>query len=333
MRPLLSVVICAHNPDRRNLERTLEGLRNQSLSPEEWELLLIDNHSDQPIAGTVRLSWHPGGRVVSEAELGLTPARQRGAKEAKAELLLYVDDDNVLANNYLEEVIRLGREWPMLGAWGAGELEGVFEIEPPDWTRPLLGHLTVHKVEEDRWTNRADMSCFAAGAGLAVRKTAAKPYFDQINNDALRRALDRRGNSLSSSGDMDLLWTLTKHGWGVGRFISLRLQHLIPARRLVESYLENMVASQWCSNILLHYVHGEKCLEMRENWRRRISRWRYQRTLSGYELWFYRARRRGSIQAASIVADLERGADQARTDQKTFSCVQPVQRVDCCLDP
>ncbi|MBC7927692.1 MAG: glycosyltransferase family 2 protein [Bryobacteraceae bacterium] len=311
----LSLVICTHNPRRDYLNQTMAGLRRQSLPLLEWELILIDNCSEKPLAGQIDLSWHPHGRVVSEEELGLTAARQRGADEAVSELLLYVDDDNVLASDYLAQVLRLGREWPMLGAWGAGELEGIFEIEPPEWTRAYYEHLTVHKVTDDRWTNQPDLNCFAPGAGLAVRRTAVRSYFNELGTNGIRRAFDRRGQSLSSSGDMDMLWTVTRQGWGVGRFTCLKLQHLIPARRLEESYLEKMVASQWCSNILLRYVHGAHQPDRPENWLRRLSRWRYERTLLGRDRWFYDARRKGSEQAERIIAKLEQENGSIQYDQ------------------
>ena len=40
--------------------------------------------------------------------------------------IVYVDDDNLLAPDYLAEVVRIAREWPELGAWG-GHIEAEFE--------------------------------------------------------------------------------------------------------------------------------------------------------------------------------------------------------------
>jgi glycosyltransferase involved in cell wall biosynthesis len=46
MRPHLSVIICTHNPRKDYLERVLKALQEQTLPSESWELLLIDNASD-----------------------------------------------------------------------------------------------------------------------------------------------------------------------------------------------------------------------------------------------------------------------------------------------
>src|SRR5204862_5153681 len=99
----LSVILCTHNPRPDYLASTLEALRNQILPQEAWELVLVDNASDPTVVSATRLGWHKNGRQVREEKLGLTPARLRGIAEAKGEMLVFVDDDNVLAADYLTE--------------------------------------------------------------------------------------------------------------------------------------------------------------------------------------------------------------------------------------
>jgi Glycosyl transferase family 2 len=55
---LISVIVCTHNPRLDYLRRTIGGLKRQTLSPEQWELLLIDKASDEILEGTCDLSWH-----------------------------------------------------------------------------------------------------------------------------------------------------------------------------------------------------------------------------------------------------------------------------------
>jgi glycosyltransferase involved in cell wall biosynthesis len=74
----VSAVICSHNPRPEYLARALAALRKQTLPLAEWELLLIDNASAEPLAGRFDLTWHPNGRIVCEEKLGLSHARARG---------------------------------------------------------------------------------------------------------------------------------------------------------------------------------------------------------------------------------------------------------------
>ena len=102
-----SVVICTHNPRSDYFARVLDGLRNQTLPLHKWELLIVDNASRLPLVADY--SWHPLARHILESELGLTPARRRGIREASADVIIFVDDDNVLEENYLREAIKLGQ--------------------------------------------------------------------------------------------------------------------------------------------------------------------------------------------------------------------------------
>src|SRR3954470_17804241 len=96
----VSVILCTHNPRFESLQRVLAGLRSQTLPVSDWELLLIDNATPEPLEKTVDLRWHPNGQVIREEQLGLAFARLRGIKESKSDLLVFVDDDNVLEPDY-----------------------------------------------------------------------------------------------------------------------------------------------------------------------------------------------------------------------------------------
>src|SRR5437016_1280228 len=126
----LSVIICSHNPRPDYLRRVLDGLEAQTLPLADWELLLVDNASRERLADTWNLSWHSRHAHVREEELGLTPARLRGIAEASGELLLFVDDDNILAPDYLERASALVRAHPYLGVLGAGVLAPEFDVQP-----------------------------------------------------------------------------------------------------------------------------------------------------------------------------------------------------------
>src|SRR5260221_12668969 len=113
-----SVIICTHNPRPDYLRRVLDALRAQTLPKEQWELLLIDNASKEPLAWAWDLSWHPQARNLREDEPGLTPARLRGIRESTSNLLLFVDADNVLAPDNLAVALRLGSLHPHFGDLG-----------------------------------------------------------------------------------------------------------------------------------------------------------------------------------------------------------------------
>ena len=61
----------------------------------------MDNASKTALSDSVDISWHPRGLHVREMQLGLTAARATGIGIATADLLVFVDDDNVLGLDYL----------------------------------------------------------------------------------------------------------------------------------------------------------------------------------------------------------------------------------------
>lgn len=251
----LSVIICAHNPEPGYLARVLAALEVQTLPKREWELLLVDNASTEPLAGRWPLAWHPRARHVREDRLGLTPARLRGIREADGGLLVYVDDDNVLAPDYLRTARDLAAAHPHLGAIGAGRLEPEFAVEPPRALRPHLGLLALRDVGGALWSNNPrDLGCVPWGAGLCVSRRVAQGYERLVAQLDMDDLLDRRGEHLFGAGDVAFSWSAVLGGQGFGVFPALRVTHLIRAERLTERYFLRLVHDRSFSGGVLNYL-------------------------------------------------------------------------------
>jgi hypothetical protein len=174
------------------------------------------------------------------------------------DLLVFVDDDNVLAANYLEEALRIATAWPILGAWG-GSILPEFEAEPPEWVRPYLVYLSARLVERDVWSNLVDDHRVVHwGAGVCVRQQVATTYLQSVVGDMRRQCLDRRGNGLLSYGDVDLALTSCDLGLSTGLFSRLTLSHLIPCSRTDERYLRRLIEAVEESKALLAKLRGTK---------------------------------------------------------------------------
>lgn len=286
----VSVIICTHNPRRDYLQRTLEGLRGQTLTKDLWELVIVDNGSKRPLAADQRtkglkdqeperpidLSWHHNARVVREEELGLTPARLRGIREATGELLVFVDDDNVLDADYLEQACRIAEEFPHVGAWG-GSCRGEFEVPLPDWAKPYLTGLVVKEIERDYWSNLKDWSLATPyGAGMCLRKPVALEFLRRIEANGNLRKLGRTGRVLMAGEDSVMAECAIDCGLGTGRFARLALTHLIPKERLTEDYIARLYAGFHISSQLA----GDEVARPPASWSQRLravygSLWRW----------------------------------------------------------
>jgi glycosyltransferase involved in cell wall biosynthesis len=244
-------VICTLNPRADYFARCLTGLKDQTLPPEQWELLVVDNASDPPLAGRLDLDWHSGSNIVREETLGLTPARLMGLSAARGEVLVLVDDDNVLDPDYLEVALRVADGRPFLGSW-SGQCLPEFETPPPAWTERYWGTLCIRRFDREVWSNLPRLAdTMPAGAGLCIRRAVGERYLHLHRSGGRKFQFDRTGSSLVSGGDNDLAACACELGLGVGLVPSLKLRHLIPPQRLTADYLERLVEGIQFSSTLL----------------------------------------------------------------------------------
>jgi glycosyltransferase involved in cell wall biosynthesis len=210
----ISVIICTHNPRPHYLSRVLTALRSQTLPMVHWELLVIDNASQEP--------------------------------------LVFVDDDNLLEADYLAQALKISGAWPQLGVWG-GSVVHEYEVQPPNRLREFVGGLGLRDVKAPRWSNVMTCSdATPIGAGLCVRADVAREYVKHYRNAAVRVS-DRRGASLISGGDFEICYVACNLGLGMGLFPELTLLHLIPSQRLNEDYLVKLAEGIHTTGYLLAY--------------------------------------------------------------------------------
>ena len=100
----ISVIICTYNR-AESLKRALNSIIEMSV-PEDlsWELIIVDNNSSDNTKEVVEKFKTESGLNVSyvfEKEQGLSNARNRGVKEAKGEIIAFIDDDVIVDRNWL----------------------------------------------------------------------------------------------------------------------------------------------------------------------------------------------------------------------------------------
>jgi glycosyltransferase involved in cell wall biosynthesis len=258
--PAISVVICSHHPRDDYLHRVLDALKAQTLARDAWELVLVDNASDAPLARAWDLSWHPRARHIREEQLGLTPARRRAISEARAALLVFVDDDNVLGPEYLEHAVSIAGRCRHLGVFGAGTIVPEFERSPVRELRLITPVLALRTVPSERWSNHlGDVVSFPWGAGLCARRDVALRFVDLVQRLNVHGILGRRGKELLCGEDDLFSWASAAAGLGFGVFPQLRIMHLIAAERVDDAYLLRWIRGHAYSHGVLGFLlKGER---------------------------------------------------------------------------
>lgn len=100
-RPRLSVVVATYNR-KQLLVRLLEQFAAQTLPPEDFEVVVVDDGSKEPVKPELeKLSFPFSLRVEEQKNAGAAAARHRGVLAARAELVLITDDDMQVPNDFL----------------------------------------------------------------------------------------------------------------------------------------------------------------------------------------------------------------------------------------
>jgi glycosyltransferase involved in cell wall biosynthesis len=189
------------------LARCLDALSLQTLSVDRFEILVVDNAGRED---TRRIAERGSARYIAHADGGSYAARQRGAEEARGEILVFTDADCEPPADWLATIDRLFEDPACMVVTGPSS--SADEVPVSSW---------VQAIDEQRWQ-----------ALLAMDRVA----FCDTRNLALRRevlAAVPFDPSFRQAGDIDLGIRLFERG------IPIRLE---PALRLVHEHPRSLAA-------------------------------------------------------------------------------------------
>jgi len=264
MAPLISVIIPTYNPDTERLKRVFLALKEQSLPISKWETLVINNASQNFPQQSFFNKYAPRNtRVIEEPSPGLSYARICGFLNAKSDIAVLVDDDNVLSPNYLECAISELNVLPRVGILG-GRISPEFSFPPPEWIRPFYSVLALRDFGSERLVSliskynnkqKFEYPYFAPiGAGMILRRGAWNVWLQLIDEKGSIPP-DRQGGNLSSGGDNDIVLSALTNDWECAYSPTLSISHLIPANRLTVQYLAKLHKSTSRDNIRILRRH------------------------------------------------------------------------------
>lgn len=121
----ISVVICTHNRAKL-LRKAVLNLMEQAMPPEDYEVIVVDNASTDDTKGVVRdlMKEFPNIRYIYEPNLGLPNARNRGIREARGEVVAFLDDDCLVQPGWMRSLLRHYANPKVGGVGGMGLAPG-----------------------------------------------------------------------------------------------------------------------------------------------------------------------------------------------------------------
>jgi glycosyltransferase involved in cell wall biosynthesis len=229
-----SVVICTFNGAAR-IERVLIALAELN-SGTAHEIILVDNRSTDGVATIASAIWHRIGqqtidfRVIVEPTPGLSAARRAGARAATREVVVFCDDDNLLAPNYLEVAASIMADKTIGAAGGPNTPIADYEIPPLFFSLVSLsavGAQALASGEIDQlW-----------GAGLIVRRSLLVQLYDTPGFPIL---VGRRGSALTCGEDLEICLGVSLLGCRLWYDERLYLRHIVPSERVSATYIREL---------------------------------------------------------------------------------------------
>lgn len=128
------------------LRKSLATWTSQTLPKDEYEVLVVDNNSQEDIHAVVDEvigAESKNVRYLQEFTPGATAARHKGAREAQGKYLVFADNDGLYNPECLAEILKVYETNPKCVAV-ACKIEIQWDGVEPDWIGPykyLLGQL------------------------------------------------------------------------------------------------------------------------------------------------------------------------------------------------
>jgi glycosyltransferase involved in cell wall biosynthesis len=256
----VAVVLCTFNPRRDLLAWALQSVRHQQNLPGGFEFVLIDNNSDPPVSGErVRQQLHDVPfRLIRENKQGLIHARITAIRTTSAPLILFVDDDNHLAPDYVATAVSIAGGNPDIGCFG-GKALAVFESPIQQWKETLLPYLGVRDYGSEVITSRRDEwgHWEPIGAGMVCRRDVAEEFISVAESGRYAITLGRSGGNWMSGEDSLIAHAAYRLGYACSYQPCLILQHWMKAERLSFRTLARTLAGHGRSQVVLQIVKGQ----------------------------------------------------------------------------
>lgn len=112
---LVSVVVPAYNA-QGTIRQCLVSLVEQSFSPDNFEILMVDDGSTDR---TEQIIKEFSLRYIRQTNQGPAAARNRGARQAKGEIILFTDADCIADSDWIKEMVRPFANPEVIGVKGA----------------------------------------------------------------------------------------------------------------------------------------------------------------------------------------------------------------------
>lgn len=214
----------------------LDSLEKQTISKDDFEVIIINNNSpdntDEIMKNYLQNSSLPIHYII-EYNQGISYARNRGVNEAKGEIIVFLDDDETVEPDFLQNVKTFFRSTPDAGIT-AGPVVPVFETTKPEWLSKYIERAITGEYNKGNKITKLPPKDYP-GTGHACFRKALFDKYGSFNTD-----LGRKGSSLMGAEDKDFFLRLMEGNEACYYLPGAKIYHHIPAEKLTESFFDRL---------------------------------------------------------------------------------------------
>lgn len=246
---MISVIIPTRNR-ADYLKDALESILMQTLQPEFYEVIVIDNGSVDntwEIVDKLNLQHENRIKYIFEEEPGLHVGRHRGAKEARGGILVYADDDTIAFTNWLESISSAFND-PEVVLVG-GKVLPKWEGQIPEWINLFkskvewgwtIGYLSLLDFGDE---TKIIPPCYVYGCNYSIRKTVLFACGGFHPDGMPRELIQYRGDGESAPSV-----EIKKRGYKALYEPKASVFHRVPSERLSVDYFCRRAFNQGVSD-------------------------------------------------------------------------------------
>ena len=225
----ISVIICTYNR-ADSLADTIGCLAEQSYETDNWELIVVDNNSNDNTEEVIREFSEklPNLTYKFEPQQGLSHARNLGIQSAQGEIIVFTDDDVLPEIDWLVR-INNNMEKYNCDACG-GYIAPKWEVPPPTWLTEIFYGFLAIKTDTTGPRQLSINDELPFGANMAFRKSMFSEHglFDTQKG--------RKGNILAGGEDIEMFQRIINANCPVYYFPDIKVTHKVEAFRVKKNY-------------------------------------------------------------------------------------------------
>jgi O-antigen biosynthesis protein len=250
-RPTCTVVICTRDRPTE-LNRCLEALAE--LDYPHFDVLVVDNAPSDDQARQVAIRW--GARYVLEPRVGLSRARNRGARASGTEIVAFLDDDSLPEGDWLASLVGSFKDPLVMAATGRIVASNVEQSQLP--LTPMSGsdanghRESVFDRKTPFWFERANFGGIGDGGNMAFRRSVFDIWagFDERLG---------RGAVIDGGEEHNAFFSLLDRGYRIAQARTAVVHHPVPRdeKEVRASLLRNLACAAAYTVLIFveHPVH------------------------------------------------------------------------------